>query len=77
MTDKWEPLSLQMLEYSPNDEDMWELDLRGGSDGGERRARAAVGVVERDVEEEDSDSPSPEMSVDEPNSGQVGARSAR
>jgi hypothetical protein len=69
MLDKWEPSSLQMLEYSPNDKDMWEPDLRGGSGGGERRARAATGAVERDVEEEDSDSPSSEMSVDEPNSG--------
>jgi|UniRef100_A0A804NJN3 hypothetical protein len=69
MPDKWEPSSSQMLD----NEDMWEPDLRGGSGGGDRRARAAAGVVERDVEEEDSDSPSSEMSVDEPNGGAGGS----
>jgi hypothetical protein len=66
---KWEPPSSQMLEYNPNNEDMWEPDLRGGSGRGERRARAGAGAGEHGIEEEDSDSPSSEMSVDDPSCG--------
>jgi hypothetical protein len=44
-----------MPEYNPDDEDMQELDLRGGNGGGERRARAGAGAGECDTEEEDSD----------------------
>jgi hypothetical protein len=46
---KWEPPSSQMLEYSPNNEDMWEPDLRGGGGRGERRARAGAGAGERGI----------------------------